>query len=313
MKMADTGLDYDKLFQCDRARFSEFVHHISHNCKLTDGGFYIAVFGPPKSATKFIFNIISAILRLPQRSILLDYDRDLEKNSLFHVVNELDFTTMLALTAGHDKFIAHAHLMANPHTLRMLDLFHVIPVICLRDIPDALVSLKEQLERQWALNIDEIEAHGYIGTFQGPIPSTAVRKFLSGSLEYQFDFVIDISAAWYFQYYASWFCAKAQHDLDIFFVSYENLLMDESALIVQLIQFLGHEIPKEFVEEVIQKFRNASHLKEKLNENIGVSGRGSKLFTSTQLFKLRTLAEKFDCDLDMFGQMQAQSHGVSAA
>ena len=89
--------------------------------------------------------------------------------------------------------------------------------------------------------------------------------------------------------------------------------MDESALIVQLIQFLGHDIPKEFVEEVIQKFRNSSHLKEKLNENIGVSGRGSKLFTSTQLFKLRTLAEKFDFDLDMFGQMQAQNHAVSGA
>ncbi len=273
----------------------------------------MGVFGPSKSATKFIFNIISDVLRLPQRSILLDYDRDLEQKSLLHVVNEIDFTTMLALTSSHDKFITHAHLMANPHTLRMLDLFNVIPVICLRDISDSLVSQKEEFGRQWALNIDEIEAHGNIGSFQGPIPSTAVRKFLSGSLEYKFDFVIDISATWYFQYYTSWFCAKARHDLDVFFVSYENLLMDESALIVQLIQFLGHEIPKEFVEEVIQKFRNASRLKEKLNENIGISGRGSKLFTSTQLFKLRTLAEKFDFDLDMFGQMQNQRHAVSAA
>jgi hypothetical protein len=129
-------------------------------------------------------------------------------------------------------------------------------VLVVRNLYDSLISLWDHL-------LDD-----------GPAVPVALvdRRDLGRDDAQMLDFLVDVAAAWYVQFFAGWMRAAAS-EVDLLVLDYETVTADTALAIESVCRHVGDPTPPTPVMS-----RSIEHARDaKLRFNRGTSGRGARL------------------------------------
>ena len=137
------------------------------------------------------------------------------------------------------------------------------------------------IKNRWASNI---------------LSKTAIQRFLNGSNEYQLDVVIDIFADQYINFYVGWDYYKNDINIDAIYITYEQLIDDELALVKLVSDALSIDVSKEKIRNISSKIEGQGGI----NFSTGIIGRGVQMMSDSQISKLKEKAYILGCDDESF-------------
>src|SRR5580704_1565097 len=144
---------------------------------------------------------------------------------------------------------------------------------------DSVVSLREEWERQWLSNFEQVSADGHSQQFLGFVPWAFVHAFLQASEQEQHDLIIDLAVPWYCRFRSGWRQVEESGTLSVASVRYDTLARDELNAIQNLLRQLGETVPDEIVGKHIAAVKADRFA---ANINVGQSGRAQSLLTDAQ-------------------------------
>lgn len=209
----------------------------------------------PKSGSTFLSDLISA---------LPDFKRaKFSPTPAGGRQHELDATCLV--NAGHGNYVGQVHILNSDWTAKMCRDYRLKPVVLVRSLPDAMVSLRDHIRREGE---------------EGPIfqadPHLAALD--DATLE---EMIVRFRAPWYVNFYMSW--RKAPGTL---MISYEELTADPRRILRQVVDFAGAAIDDRAIARAVAGTQD----RRGGRFNVGVAGRGAAL--RPQL--LRDLSALFD-------------------
>jgi hypothetical protein len=172
------------------------------------------------------------------------------------------------------------HTRATEPNLALMREFGIRPVVLVRDLGDAIVSLRDHLERE---------------SRQTPVISVA-EDFFSRPQVAQFDHLIDVAAPWYLDFYAGW---QAVTDGSApLWLTYEKLMADKASALAAILDYYNIETTSETLTAAVGGADGAAGTRR----NVGGSGRGADLLNADQRARLRNLGRHYsDLDLGLIG------------
>jgi hypothetical protein len=245
----------------------------------------ILVVSAPKTASTFVHRVLGRILGLQPIEI---WRNDAATRS--RLTDEADLERAAQIRATAKPGIAHAHLLPNPNTLLFLERSAMRPVIVWRPIEDCVVSLREEWERQWLSNFEQVSADGHSQQFLGFVPWAFVHAFLQASEQEQHDLIIDLAVPWYCRFRSGWRQVEESGTLSVASVRYDTLARDELNAIQNLLRQLGETVPDEIVGKHIAAVKADRFA---ANINVGQSGRAQSLLTDAQRARIRQIMIPF--------------------
>lgn len=212
----------------------------------------------PKSASTFVVNTLAEATGFTR--MFLGYDH----------LNEQDLYLPQLLDGWSMDLVCHQHTRATRPNLALLEGLEIRPIVLTRNLPDALVSLCDHLERE---------------TTETPILQVGA-DFAARSRSERLDLVIDLAAPWYLQFLAGWKRAERSGASAPFWLRYEDVTADPGGSLAPILSTLG--IGAEGLEQAAGQARGAG---SRLNK--GVAGRGTQELSAAQRDRLGRLAAHF--------------------
>lgn len=183
---------------------------------------------------------------------------------------------LAALQCGHPT-ISHCHAPAGPDVAALLKHLPIQPVVLYRRLPDVIVSRRDMLLKDgWAREL---------------LSPDARKRFLGAEPASQLDITIDLFAAQYINFVVGWReMAKVLKSPSVF-ARYEDMVADELRFAGDIVRRLGLRFAAENWKDVSKELARRGGI----NRNKGVSGRGRRLLSETQLRRLSTLGAAMGC------------------
>ena len=240
-----------------RAQLSDFTAELTPR----QLGRHIFIACVPKSGSTFLKNVLISLTGYRDAFTAYtpaQFEQDLYLPSVLHVA-EADTVTQL-------------HSRASDANVQIMQAFEIRPVVLVRNIFDAVVSL--------------------LDFYDGGASSATFFRADYRSLDDQtrIDLLIDNLVPWYFQFVASWSLAEKQKRLEILWLSYEELINNKQASITNVLKFYGLGAPLRGIE---QRIRETESEKRRMRFNKGVAGRGGARLSETQKARVRSYARYF--------------------
>jgi hypothetical protein len=152
---------------------------------------------------------------------------------------------------------------ASAYTLELIREFDVKPVVLVRDIHDAIVSLTDHVAATPEIPFAYFD-----------------KSFLAMPQDKRLNAVTELAGPWFINFYVSWW-----HAFPDAFVSYEEVVLGGVDPLYDWLKRLGVEASKEMVAAAAAKSRS-----EKTRFNVGVRGRGESMLPEASKATLRRLA-----------------------
>ncbi len=237
-----------------RAELSDFTTEITPE----QLGRHIFIACVPKSASTFLKNLLVGLTGY--RDVFMVYAAGQNEHELYlPTVRE----------TAHLDTVTQQHCRASDANVQMMQAFGIRPVVLVRNIFDSVMSLLDFYDK---------------GAFQ---TSYFRADFQSLDEETKINLLIDNVIPWYFQFVASWSLVEKQKKLDIFWLSYEDLIADKPAAIKNILEFYGLGAARRGVE---QKIKETESKELRIRFNKGVVGRGKAGLSEKQKERIRNLA-----------------------
>jgi hypothetical protein len=166
--------------------------------------------------------------------------------------------------------VTHVHMLALPANLHLLSAFGIKPVIMIRSIPDMLASYWDMLETDDNALHDGLNCH---------IP----WNFRALTRNAKADFIIDILAPWYVNFYAGWIGYARMAPETVLMIDYRAMQQNSVAVVGDVLKHVGLPRDTEACEAAVAY---AWRLRDSLRYNKGESGRGANYFRSAHLNRL---------------------------
>lgn len=249
-----------------RAVISDFTDEVTRE----QLGRHIFIACVPKSGSTFLKNVLLRITGY--RDAFVAYTPAQFEQDLYlpGVVN----------TARADT-VTQQHVRASDANVQLMQAFEIRPVVLVRNIFDAVVSL-----------LDFYNGGAYSNTFFR-------EDYQSLDEETRIDLLIDNLVPWYFQFVASWSLAEKQQRLDVLWLSYEELIDDKPASVTKVLKFYGLGAPQRGIEQVVREIESE---KRRTRFNKGVTGRGKAKLSESQISRIRSYARYYPTtDLSRIG------------
>ena len=238
-----------------RAELADFTTDITHE----QLGRHIFIACVPKSASTFLKNLLVGLTGY--RDVFMVYAAGQNEHELYlPTVRE----------TAHLDTVTQQHCRASDANVQMMQAFDIKPVVLVRNIFDSVMSLLDFYNK---------------GAFQNSY-YRADFQFLDE--ETKIDLLIDNVIPWYFQFVASWSLVEKQKSLDIFWLSYEDLIADKPSAIKNILEFYGLGAARRSVE---QKIKETESAKRSTRFNKGVAGRGKTGLIDRQKERIHGLAK----------------------
>ncbi len=240
-----------------RAKLSDFTTDITRE----QLGRHIFIACVPKSASTFLKNLLVSLTGY--RDVFMVYAAGQNEHELYlPTVRE----------TAHLDTVTQQHCRASDANVQMMQAFGIRPVVLVRNIFDSVMSLLDFYNK---------------GAFQ---TSYFRADFQSLDEETKIDLLIDNVIPWYFQFVASWSLVEKQKNLDIFWLSYEDLIADKPAAVKNILEFYGLGAPRRSVE---QKIKETESAKRSTRFNKGIAGRGKTGLNDRQKERIRRLSKYY--------------------
>jgi len=157
--------------------------------------------------------------------------------------------------------VTQQHCRASESNIQIMQAFGIRPVILVRNVYDAIISMAD-FYRQGAFFNSHFRA-----------------DFMDLDEEKQVDLLIDNIAPWYMQFVASWSLAEKEDRLELYWLTYEDLIENKRESIEQLLEFYGLGTARANVERLLASTEGESR-KNRFDK--GVAGRGKTGLTDAQ-------------------------------
>jgi tetratricopeptide (TPR) repeat protein len=240
-----------------RARLSDLTDQVAPE----QLGRHIFIACVPKSGSTFLKNVLLSLTGYRDAYIAYtpaQFEQDLYLPSAVNVAK------MDTVTQQHSR--------ATDANVQIMQAFGIRPVVLVRNIFDAVVSL-----------LDFYNGGAFANTFFR-------ADYRSLDEDTRIDLLIDNLVPWYFQFVASWSLVEKQQRLDIFWMSYEELIKDKPTSITNVLTFYGLGAPRRGIEQQIWE---AESEKRRTRFNRGVAGRGASKLSEGQIDRIRSYARYF--------------------
>ena len=220
----------------------------------------IVVAAVPKSGSTYLANTLSRVTGLR-------YFRLCEAYS----TNEHDLYLPALCLMSKYGCVSQLHMKGTFHNAALIKTFGIKPIILIRRIYDAVISLKYDLR-------EKEQEPGY-GTGQSGYSFMWQDECTRNLNDVQLiDAIIDLAVPWYVNFYVSWYRLCEQGSVDAIWVTYEDLFSRNEESIKNILEFLGYrdidEIDKSILLHKYKTFRSGrsdqgeSELTEKQQERI---------------------------------------------
>lgn len=166
--------------------------------------------------------------------------------------------------------VSHVHMLALPANLKFLSAFLICPIVIKRSIPDMLASYWDMLDQ-----VDDALLEG----LNCRIPPS----FRSMSHSAKADFMIDILAPWYVNYYAGWLNLADSNPEAVCLIDYRNIREDAVAVLQRCLDRVGMPRSREDCEVAVARTWND---RSQLRYNKGAEGRGDDYFRQVHMHRL---------------------------
>jgi hypothetical protein len=226
-----------------------------------DLGSHLFIACLPKSGSSFLRNALLGLTGY--RDTFLFYAGAPNEHDLY-LPTLLEFATVNTVTQQHAR--------ATEANVHLMQAFGITPVVLVRNIFDALVSLD-----------DFYHSGASFSTFFFP-------DYIQLTPEQRFDLLIDHVAPWYLQFYASWDRVARENRLRVHWLTYETLIADKPAAVREVLAFLGLAVPD---DRLVASLAKTESDKTRNRFNQGVTGRGLRRFSVEQVQKIHRLASYF--------------------
>jgi tetratricopeptide (TPR) repeat protein len=241
-----------------RAQLSDFTSEITPQ----QLGRHIFIACVPKSASTFLKNLLVNLTAF--QDVFMVYAAGQNEHELYlPTVREF----------AHFDTVTQQHCRASDANVQIMQAFEIRPVVLVRNIFDSVMSL--------------LDFYNKSGAFWN---SYFRADFLSLDEETKIDLLIDNVIPWYFQFVASWDLVEKQRRLDIHWLTYEDLIADKPAAVLDLLKFYGLGAPRKSLEA---KIRETESQERKIRFNKGVAGRGQTGLSERQKARVRELARYY--------------------
>lgn len=224
-------------------------------------GRHIFIACVPKSGSTFLKNVLLSLCSY--RDALMSYtgaqfEQDLYLPTVIHVAKA--------------DTVTQQHVRATDATVQMMQAFEIRPVVLVRNIFDSVISL--------------------LDFYNGGASSNSFFRedYKALDEETKIDLLVDNLVPWYFQFVASWSLVEKQGRLDIFWLSYEELINNKPTSITNVLKFYGLGAPLRGIE---QRIRETESEKRRTRFNKGVAGRGDARLSESQKSRIRSYARYF--------------------
>lgn len=166
--------------------------------------------------------------------------------------------------------VTHVHMLALPANLHLMAAFGIKPVVMLRSIPDMLASYWDMLESDDHSLHDGLNCH---------IPP----NFRALSRNAKADFIIDVLAPWYVNFYAGWISYALTAPETVFMTDYRALQLSPVELVGNILKHVGLASDPELCTAAVAF---AWDRRDGLRFNKGEGGRGAAYFRSAHFNRI---------------------------
>jgi hypothetical protein len=224
----------------------------------------------PKSASTFFSLVLAAATGRRTVPAMPSFGR-----------REQEFDAFATLALRDRAVVLQSHTRYSAATRYFLREVGTPPVLIVRDLLDSLISLWDHMRN---------EGPGV------PVALVDRRDLLRDDAE-MLDFLADIVAAWYVQFFAGWMRAAASGDVNVLLLDYETVTADPALAIESVCRHIGDPTPPmAVISQCIEDVRLA---KPRFKQ--GTSGRGAR-FGRERLARVERLAAFYpDVDFSPIG------------
>lgn len=230
----------------EKPLLSDFTSRVAEQ----DLGKHVFIACVPKSASTFLKNVLVGITGY--RDLFAVFAAGQNEHDLFlPVLDEY----------ADQNTVTQQHCRASEANIQIMQAFGIRPVVLVRNIFDAIVSLH-----------DFYKTGAYFNSyFRG--------SFMELDDQTQVDLLIDNIVPWYLQFVASWDLVEKEKRLDILWLDYVDLTQNKEDSIENILRFYGLGAARTAIEKTI-KTTEADARRNRFNK--GVAGRGIKNLTKDQ-------------------------------
>jgi hypothetical protein len=236
-----------------RAVLSDFLP----DAKAEELGTHILIACMPKSGSTFLKAALCELTGWPEANLAYAY---LQNEPELYLPNLLQVAAWNTVTQQHCR--------ATGPNVQIMQAFNMRPIVLVRNLPDAVVSLYDFFEQGAVKN-----------TFYGEIwPGLGERD--------KYDLIIDHLMPWYVQFYASWERVQRQGRLPCLFVLYREMVADKPGTLARIADFLGLRRTRRQCTEAA-RIVDGDAYRSRFNK--GQVGRGYKILSADQKGRLLRL------------------------
>lgn len=209
----------------------------------------IVVAAMPRSGSTYFVNTLSQLTHLPYFRL----------SSAFGT-NEQDLY-LPALCINTQGCVAQMHMKGTYHNVKLLKMFHIRPIILVRNIFDTIISLTNDLRKKQQHIHSKTGEIGYSFLWN----DTSIEKLDENEF---LDFVIDFATPWYVTFYVSWYNLNP----NAMWVTYEELMKDPLTTFINVFTFLNEKPKVPFFPEILSKKYNTFY-NGKIDKEISIQHR----------------------------------------
>ena len=227
----------------------------------------------PKSRTTWLSSIISEIFKVRggiTAKLVPDYAQRPQ---------EID-PRLFITPPGRDIFFTQQHCLYSRYTELLVKITGTKMIFQYRNIPDALISLRDHIDD--ALFGSKIEKHA--------MPK-ATWKLERENIT---DYILDVELPWYCKFLDGWLSSDLFNSNYFFALRYEDLIAAPKETVMALSQYLSLNFQEKEIDEAINNA--ASRFTRK---NKGVVGRGYSQLSEKQKQKIINVAKYFNIPDDL--------------
>jgi sulfotransferase family protein len=240
-----------------RANLSDFTTDITPE----QLGRHIFIACVPKTASTFLKNLLVNITGY--RDLFTVYAAGQSEHEIY-------LPTLR--DSAHLDTVTQQHCRASDANIHLMQGFGIRPVVLVRNIFDSVMSLLDFYNK---------------GAFR---TSYFRADWPRLDEETKLDLIIENVIPWYFQFVASWDLAEKQKRLEMYWLTYEELIGDKASSVLKVLGFYGLGASRRGMEKRIREIES-DELKNRFNK--GVSGRGKSGLSERQKEQIRRLTRYY--------------------
>ena len=240
-----------------RAQLSDYTTEIT----AEQLGRHLFIACVPKSASTFLKNLLVNVTGY--RDLFTVY-------AAGQTEHEIYLPTLRE--SAHLDTVTQQHCRASDANVHLMQGFGIRPVVLVRNIFDSVMSLLDFYNK---------------GAFQ---TSFARADWPVLDDETKIDLLIENVIPWYFQFVSSWDLAEKQQRVEVYWLSYEDLVADKPSSVLKVLEFYGLGASRRGVEQRIREIESEGR---KIRFNKGVTGRGRSGLNDRQKEQIRRLTRYY--------------------